>query len=217
VAACRSDPRRERRRTRYEEVVRLHRAGWSITAIAAQVGLSRPTVRKYVAAEGFPGIAPRRTLLRSGSVHATHLRTRWAEGCRDATLLYAELGARGFPGSLRMVQRAVAAWREEPGQVGRRAAAPCACPGSAPLRPRSARQATWLLLRPAAKLTDMERHLRERLLAGPPAIHATVTAFEQPDLVGVPPSESVRTGDQQHSHLTARGSVAQANVHHYVK
>ena len=48
------DPRRERRLARYEQVVALHRAGRSLTAIAREVGLCRPTVRKYVNAGGFP-------------------------------------------------------------------------------------------------------------------------------------------------------------------
>jgi len=113
-----TDPRRAYRRARYEEVVTLHRAGWSITAIAERMGLCRPTVRTYVQADAFPGVAPRRTTLRAGSAHAAYLRKRWGEGCRDAKVLYKELRARGFDGSVRMVQRAVTMWREDPGRRG---------------------------------------------------------------------------------------------------
>ncbi len=179
-AGARPDPRRAYRRARYEEVVALHGAGWSITAIAARMGLCRPTIRKYVQADAFPGIAPRRIALRAGSAHAAYLRRRWDEGCRDAKALHKELRARGFDGSVRMVQRAVAGWREDPGRRGRRA--PTARPGeqAAPPRPHplSPRQATWLLLRPVADLNNEERTMRARLLAAAPAIRLTLTAVD---------------------------------------
>jgi len=144
TADGRADPRRAYRQARYEEVVALRRAGWSITAIGERVGLCRPTVRTYVEADAFPGVAPRRTLLRAGSAHAAYLWERWDEGCRDAKILHKELRGRGFDGSVRMVQRAVAGWREDPGRRGRRA--PTARPGeqTMPPRPRplSPRQAT---------------------------------------------------------------------------
>jgi transposase len=178
--ALADDLRRTRRRARYEEVLTLHRDGWSITAIGERVGLCRETVRKYIQADAFPGIAPRRTLLRAGSPHAAYLRARWDAGCRDAKVLYKELWARGFTGSARMVQRAVAGWREEPGRRGRRA--PVAREGeqAAPPQPRplSPRQATWLLLRPRATLTGEERTIRARLLARTPAIRRSLTAVD---------------------------------------
>ncbi len=174
------DPRRAYRRARYDEVLMLHRAGWSITAIAERVGLCRPTVRTYVQADAFPGVAPRRTTLRAGSAHAAYLRKRWGEGCRDAKVLYQELRARGFDGSVRMVQRAVATWREDPGRRGRRA--PMVRPGeqAAPPRPRSLspRQATWLLLRDIPNLTGEERAMRTRLLASAPTIRLALTAVD---------------------------------------
>ncbi len=178
--ALADDTRRARRRARYEEVLTLQRDGGSITAIGERVGLCRETVRKYTQADAFPGIAPRRTLLRAGSPHAAYLRARWDAGCRDAKVLYKGLRARGFTGSVRLVQRAVAGWREEPGRRGRRA--PVAREGeqAAPPQPRplSPRQATWLLLRPRATLTGEERTIRARLLASTPAIRRSLTAVD---------------------------------------
>ena len=179
-AGERVDPQRASRRARYEEVAALHRAGWSITAIAARVGLCRPTVRTYVQADAFPGIAPRRTALHAGSAHAAYLRRRWSEGCRDAQALHQELRARGFDGSVRMVQRAVAGWREDPGRRGRRA--PVAREGENAVLPQprllSPRQATWLLLRPVADLNREERAMRGRLLTGAPAIRLALTTVD---------------------------------------
>ncbi len=93
------EARRARRLARYDQAVELYRAGASLTAIAQQMGLARSTVRKYVHADGFPEWPPRRTPLHAGAVHMTYLRERWAAGCRDATILWAELRERGFTGS----------------------------------------------------------------------------------------------------------------------
>ena len=173
-----SDPRRERRRARYDEVLTRHRAGETITAIGAGVGLCRQTVRKYVEADACPSVPSRRTLLRTGSPHEAYLRVRWGQGCRDAHLLHQELQARGFTGPLRMVQRAVADWREDPGRRGRCAATAQEPAPPPPAHPLSPRQATWLLLRPIGALTDEERTLRTRVLAGTPALGAALAAVE---------------------------------------
>jgi transposase len=186
--------RRVRRLTRYEQVIALHRAGGSLTAIAQQMGLARSTVRKYVHADSFPEWPPRRTLLHAGSVHTTYLQERWAAGCHDATILWTELRGRGFTGSLRMVQRAMAGWRTAPRARGSRkhsadqtvsSAAPCGAAGPprdtlpAPPRGLSPQQAVWLLLRPEEDLTDTEQTLRSHLLDAHEEIRAAHELIER--------------------------------------
>jgi transposase len=166
------------RRARYDDVLARHRTGASITAIGAQMGLCRQTVRKYIEADAYPAVPSRRTLLRTGSPHTAYLRMRWGQGCRDAHLLHTELQARGFTGQVRMVQRAVADWREDPGRRGRCAAVAREPAPPPPAQPLSARQATWLLLRPLDTLTDEERIVRTRMLAGTPVIRAALAAVE---------------------------------------
>jgi transposase len=130
---------RARRRAHYDEVLALRAQGLSLTVIAEQVGLSRPTVRKYLTADTFPEWAPRRTLLRAGAVYTVYLQHRWAQGRRDATVLWSELQAQGFTGSLRMVQRAVAAWRPQPWVRGpRRRPAGSVAGSPRPARPAGA-------------------------------------------------------------------------------
>jgi transposase len=174
------DPRRKRRLARYERVIALHQAGLSLTVIAREVGLCRPTVRKYVNAGGFPEWPARRTKLSAGTAHGAYLQARWEAGCRDATVLWAALRARGFTGGLRMVQRAVASWRVEPGRRGRAAKRAGCVPAPAPARPRppSARQAVWLLLRPSEELEPAQQAMRERLLAAAPDVQAALPVLE---------------------------------------
>lgn len=155
-----------------------------MTAISAYLGLGRQTVRRYVQADVAPTRPSRRTLLRAGAPHTAYLQARWDEGCRDAKALHKELCARGFTGSVRMVQRAVVSWRERPGQSGRQARVAPTAPGQtrARLRPLSARQALWLLLRPPGALTPTEDIMRTRLLDGTPTIGlalAAIAAFRQ--------------------------------------
>ena len=92
----------------YERTRELHAQGMSARAISKTLGLSSPTVRKYVRSDGFPDRAPRRTKIGAFSEHDAYLRQRWAQGCRDAVTVWHELGARGFRGTLRTVQRHVA-------------------------------------------------------------------------------------------------------------
>jgi transposase len=197
VASSR-EARRARRLAQYQDVLALHRTGVSLAEIAQQVGLARSTVRKYVHADGFPEWSPRRTLLRAGSVHTTYLQQRWAASCHDATILWTELCARGFTGSLRMVQRAVAGWRPAPrargpcGGLGDQtassdAASEAAPPAAAsvqeslpsPPRGLSPQQAVWLLLRAAEDLTDTEQTLRAHLMDADEEIRAAHDLIER--------------------------------------
>jgi transposase len=174
------DPRRARRLTRYERAIALHQEGHSLTAIAQEVGLCRPTVRKYVNAGGFPEWPGRRTKLSAGTAHGAYLQAQWDAGGRDATVLWSQLRARGFTGGRRMVQRAVTGWRVEPGRRGRAAKRAGGVPAPAPARPRppSARQAVWLLLRPGEDLEPAQQAMRARLLAAAPDVQTALPMLE---------------------------------------
>ncbi len=176
-----ANPRRERRVARYQQVITLHRQGWSLTAISMHLRVSRPTVRKYVNAGAFPEWPARRTKLSAGAAHATYLQARWCAGSRDATVLWQELRARGFTGSLRMVQRLVASWRVEPARRGRATHIAGPTPALAPpqLRPPSPHQAVWLLLRPITALEPAQQMMRARLLAAAPEVQTALTLLEE--------------------------------------
>ncbi|MDQ2785707.1 MAG: transposase, partial [Chloroflexota bacterium] len=102
-------------------------------------------------------------------------------GCRDSTLLWQELRARGFTGSVRMVQRLVAGWRVEPARRGRAAhsAGPAPAPAPPRLRPPSPRQAVWLLLRPCERVEPAQQTMRAKLLAAAPEIREALMLLEE--------------------------------------
>lgn len=169
-----------RQQERFAEVVRLRQQGWSITAISERIGLSRPTVRKYLRHDTFPQRSARRTLLSAGTVHGAYLEERWAEGCQDAVVLCRELQERGFGGTVRMVQRAVAGWRQGPRLRSRMMPGAGTPPPQerARLRPPSARQAVWLLLRPREELTAPQQEMCTRMLETAPEIQTVLTLIE---------------------------------------
>ncbi len=106
--------RRARRLARFQEVKGLEAQGLSQREIARRTGLARNTVRRFTRPEHFPEIAARPPRRSKIAPYAHYLRQRWKEGCYNGAVLYAEILAQGFTGSLDLVQRFVLAWREKP-------------------------------------------------------------------------------------------------------
>jgi len=105
--------RRERRKQRYDEVIKLHEQGVSQVAIATLLGLDRDTVRHYIKAPAFPELV--RT--KRGSLldpYKEYLRERWATGQCTARSLFAELRARGYQGGATLVSDYLRPLREHP-------------------------------------------------------------------------------------------------------
>src|SRR6266852_3812813 len=91
--------------TIYEAIHTLHAQGLSVTTIAEQLGVSRPTVYAYLRRATPP--SPR-SPQRSGQVlrpSMAYLIQRWREGCTDSMQLWRELRARGYGHSARTVSR----------------------------------------------------------------------------------------------------------------
>jgi len=97
AAARRSQASYARRHARYEEAARLRAAGCSISRIAAQLGAERKTIRRWLQAGGASlwRKPPRVGVL---APFRDRLERRWAEGCRNAALLWRELIRLGFAG-----------------------------------------------------------------------------------------------------------------------
>jgi transposase len=151
--------RAARRQAFYDEVWTLHRQGWPVAAIAAQVGRDRRTIQRYLRMPTWPGRQHRSTYGRSGlNPYKDFLLERWNAGCRTAMQLFRELQPRGYTGSYRRVAAYASRLRQAQGlpprRQGLRQTLPVVAePASPPLTPR---RATWLVLRREAQRTTVE-------------------------------------------------------------
>jgi transposase len=96
----------------YEAIHTLRAQGTSVTAIAAQLGISRPTVRAYLRRTQPP--SPR-SPQRAGQVlrpYMPYLIQRWREGCTDSMQLWREMRALGYAHSARTVSRFITRLRQ---------------------------------------------------------------------------------------------------------
>src|SRR6266853_4782905 len=156
------------RQARYEQVWALHRQGYPIIAIAAQVGCSSRTIERYLQMPVWPEPQHRRHYGRSVlNPYIDSLLERWNAGCRTAIQLFRELQTQGYPGSYRRVTAYVSRLRQAQGLPprcqGRRQTLPVvAKPTSQPWTPR---RATWLVLRRAAQRTEAETQQLTQLQA----------------------------------------------------
>ena len=95
-----------RRQRRFDQVKQLHHQGLSQRAIAHQLQISRPTVKRYVAVDELPprghGHPPSKTAPYWG-----YLLHRWNEGCHQCKQLFDEMRQKGFTGSYASVYRAL--------------------------------------------------------------------------------------------------------------
>ena len=171
VPAPIAPPRRSagdaRQQDRFAAIHALQQSGRSVSAIGRELGLRRPTVRKYLRAEACPMRTRHSRLLGPGSPHVAYLRERWAAGCDNAALLWQELRVRGFTGSAGAVRRFVGVWRTTPRRRGRQPRAMRGSTPTAPPSPPSPRQVRWWLLRepdqcPAERQAYLARLLQDR-------------------------------------------------------
>ncbi|OLE61833.1 MAG: hypothetical protein AUI36_11185, partial [Cyanobacteria bacterium 13_1_40CM_2_61_4] len=141
--------RAAQRQATYDAVWTLHRQGWTVPAIAAQVGHSRHTIERYLRMPTWPVPQHRSSYGRSVlNPYKAYLLERWNAGCRTAMQLFRELRPQGYTGSYRRVAAYASRLRQAQGlpprRQGRRQTLPVVTePASPPLTPR---RATWLVL-----------------------------------------------------------------------
>jgi transposase len=192
-------------RRNYRQVRELHAQGHAAAAITRHTGLSRQAVRRYLVT---PGIDELLAAVLGGGRRGRpspldpwkpYLAQRWAEGCRDATVLHAEIRDRGYPGSY----PAVCAWAR-PFRAG-------PLPPAAPV-PKARDIARWILTDPASLDDDGQRQLARARQQCPhlDALAGHVTAFAK-ILTGLHGDRlddwltAVENDDQPHLHSFARG------------
>lgn len=153
--------RRASRIARWERVRALAQAGATIRQIGREIGISRKTVRRLIAAPEPPRnrVENRRPGgLRSPTLqpYVTCLQDRWQAGCTNVSQLFREIAAQGYAGSRSLLVQALQAWRS---------------PRLPRKEQRQMRRLThrlsmrWLCLRPLERLKPEERSLLDTLLA----------------------------------------------------
>jgi transposase len=192
-----------RTRQRYEQIQALRARGTAITAIMAQTGLARQTVRRFARAatvdELLSGAGAGRPSLLDD--YQPYLHQRWDEGCTSARALHAELRQRGYTGSYGAVANYLLPLR-------RAAAGPPAVPA-----PPAARDlARWILTSPATLGEEEKQELTRARQRCPhlDALAAHVTEFAK-ILAGRHGGRlddwitAVEADDQPHLHSFTRG------------
>jgi transposase len=169
--------RRTQRWAHYHQVWTYHQQGWTLDAIADQVGLSRRTVQRYLQGPTFPERQPRH-----GQDHSTldpykaALLAGWNNGCRNGWHLFRMIRRQGFRGQYGSVALYVRRMRQAqglaPGQ--RRSTRPLPTVTEAPRRPFTPRRATWLVLRPSERATTQDHYQLAQLTQQVPELAEAV-------------------------------------------
>jgi transposase len=165
---------RDKRYALYEEVRALRKQGLSHYAIADTLGISRPTVRRFLTAEQFPErlSGPKRPRQSIVTPYLPFLRERWEAGCHNGRQLFREVKARGYAGSPAQLERVTTQWRKQlppAPSVDKDPPRPTAV--TAPKRQRlSSQKASWLFVLPKEKLTPEQHRQLEQMCQGSPEL-----------------------------------------------
>ncbi|MEO3753636.1 transposase [Streptomyces sp. B6B3] len=130
----------DRTHERHQAVHDLHCQGLSLRGIAAQLGLARNTVRRFLRAASADDLLAGKWTGRACSLdaHKSYLHQRWAQGCTTARRLFEEIRDRGYTGGESVVKEYVRRLREAVPQENR-----------PPRRHPSVREVTsWITRRP---------------------------------------------------------------------
>ena len=158
---------RDKRYALYEEVRALRKQGLRNSAIADALGISRPTVRRFLAAEQFPErlASPKRPRQGIVAPYLPFLRERWQAGCHNGHQLFREAKARGYPGSPAQLERVTTQWRKQlPPSPKAHPRPPRPLPVAVPKRQRlSSQKASWLFVLPPEKLSAHQQRQLEQM------------------------------------------------------
>ncbi len=151
----------------FEQTKQLAAQGWSGLRIARHLRLNRRTVHRYLVADQVPVKSRPPQTISSLAPYETYLLEQWAAGCHIGVQLLADLHKQGYRGSLSSLYRAMNSLhlpRTWPQREKERYRVP---PPSPPptQRPKSPRQAMWLLVRRPELLTPEDESYRAQLCA----------------------------------------------------
>ena len=164
---CTSQASRERRMALYESVQAMKADGQPILRISQQLNLHRATVRKYYYADSFPERSQRKLRPSILDPYLSYLEKRLHEGCENASQLWREICAQGYPGTRSQVYKWIQGKRTQPAP-----STPKRYFGEAQVEERrelkrlrstrgipSVKQLAWLLTKKAEELSGQEHRL----------------------------------------------------------
>ena len=159
---------RDKRLTRYEHVLALHRAGMGQRAIARELQMSRRIVQRYLSSDGFPERAPGSGLRANGKSkldpYLGYLRQRWNAGEHAGSRLFAEIKERGYTGSESLLRHVLGEWRTELPPKPRKGPTRKQRLAPQPRKRRlSSRGASFLMILPPSKRTQAQQHQVEQM------------------------------------------------------
>ena len=96
---------------RHKKIWKLFRAGYKKEDIAQMVGIGSRSVYRALEYEQPPAQHTRRWTHHLVDPYLSYLTKRWNDGCHKARVLYEEIVAQGYSGSLRAIERIVAQFR----------------------------------------------------------------------------------------------------------
>jgi len=88
----------EQREELYNQIKSLRQQHRTVQSIAAETGVSKRTVQRFLHAEQFPARARRRRPPHNTAPYEAYLRQRVEAGCQNAAQLYREVKAQGYEG-----------------------------------------------------------------------------------------------------------------------
>lgn len=159
-------PRHRRHRqaageARYQQALALVQAGLSTATIAQQVGVGERTIQRWLTQQYGPYAGPRKQRRGPFDWTTAYLHERWDAGERNGTVLWEELKAQGYTGSLRSLYRRLGRWRDAPRRRGS-ASAPGAVPPRSPLEDLTPAQVIgWIIARPETLAPEAQARLED--------------------------------------------------------
>lgn len=96
----------------YRRIHTLRQQGWTVSAIVAQVAVSKRTVQRFLRAEQFPARARRRRQPCQTDRYEAYVRQRVEAGCHNATQLYREVQSQGYAGAYSSIYHLVRRLKE---------------------------------------------------------------------------------------------------------
>jgi transposase len=167
---------RDKRVSRYEEVMALHLEGLGQRAIARQLQISRNTVQRYISSPGFPERAEGSGVRAAGKSkldpYLPYLREQWEAGIHNCSRLFDLVKERGYTGCQSGLRKRLSQWRAElPPKRWRGKPAKPRLFAQRGQRRLSSRSASFLMILPPEKLTAKQQQQVEHLCQASSDLH----------------------------------------------